>query len=100
MNLYNIGEFSKMIGKSVSAVRVWGRNGKLVPSYIDDNKNRYYTEKQAVDYLINNHLDRDIEIKIEISTVLYKKIDDSYEGDDFSEKIQKALESSLVHENV
>ncbi|CAB3392198.1 MerR family DNA-binding transcriptional regulator [Kyrpidia spormannii] len=41
MKLYSIREFAKKLGVSVSTLRAWDREGKLVPLRTPTNKRRY-----------------------------------------------------------
>nr|WP_245543353.1 helix-turn-helix domain-containing protein [Kyrpidia tusciae] len=41
MKLYSIREFAEKLGVSVSTLRAWDREGKLVPLRTPTNKRRY-----------------------------------------------------------
>jgi DNA-binding transcriptional MerR regulator len=31
--MYSIGKFAKLIGRSIETLRLWDKQGKLIPSY-------------------------------------------------------------------
>jgi putative resolvase len=43
---YTIGEFSRLINKSIQTLRRWDKEGKLKPGYITSGKHRMYGEDQ------------------------------------------------------
>ena len=47
--MYSIGEFSKIINKSVNTLQRWDREGVLVAKRTATNR-RYYTEEQLLEY--------------------------------------------------
>lgn len=47
MNYYTIGQFSKMVGKSIQTLRLWDIENKLKPHHISDGGHRYYSEQQV-----------------------------------------------------
>lgn len=49
MNLYKIGEFSELVGVSISTLRLWHKNGKLIPSKVSVSGTRYYSNQQYLD---------------------------------------------------
>ncbi|SFV59965.1 Mobile element protein [hydrothermal vent metagenome] len=49
--MYSIGKFSQLIGKSVYTLRVWEKNGKLIPSYRTKGNQRMYSEEQLHEVL-------------------------------------------------
>jgi len=49
--MYSIGEFSKLIGKSVYTLRVWDKNKKLIPAYRTKGNQRMYSDAQLNEVL-------------------------------------------------
>lgn len=47
----NIGEFARRIGVSQQTLRVWHKNGTLLPDHVTDGGHRIYSEEQAIEYL-------------------------------------------------
>lgn len=54
---YTIGEFSKIINKSIQTLRRWDKEGKLKPVYITSGKHRMYSEEQFNE-LIGHKIDK------------------------------------------
>jgi predicted site-specific integrase-resolvase len=50
MKYYSIGQFSKLVGKSIQTLRLWDIENKLKPHHISDGGHRYYSENQV--YLV------------------------------------------------
>lgn len=48
--IYNITEFSKLVGKSVNTLQRWDREGILI-SYRSPSNRRYYTQSQYDEYM-------------------------------------------------
>jgi predicted site-specific integrase-resolvase len=46
MKYYTIGQFSKLVGKSIQTLRLWDNEGKLKPDHITEGRHRYYSEQQ------------------------------------------------------
>ena len=46
MSYYTIGQFSKLVGKSIQTLRLWDAENKLKPHHISDGGHRYYSEQQ------------------------------------------------------
>lgn len=57
--MYKIGEFSKLIKKSVKTLQRWDREGTLKPDIRTSTNRRLYSHKQYLDYFnINNNIKR------------------------------------------
>lgn len=50
MQFYKITEFSNEIGVSVSTLRLWEKEGLLVPHHRTKGNQRVYTEDQVKEY--------------------------------------------------
>jgi len=46
LNYYSIGEFAKLIGKTVQTLRNWDKNNILKPHHIAPTGYRYYSQEQ------------------------------------------------------
>ena len=46
MEYYTIGQFSKLVGKSIQTLRLWDSQGKLKPHHVTEGRHRYYSEQQ------------------------------------------------------
>ena len=46
MEYYTIGQFSKLVGKSIQTLRLWDSQGKLKPHHVTEGRHRYYSERQ------------------------------------------------------
>ncbi|WP_128893731.1 IS607 family transposase [Longirhabdus pacifica] len=51
---YNIGQFAKLSGKSISTLRLWDKQGKLKPHHISEGGHRYYSQEQ-LDQIFQRH---------------------------------------------
>ena len=47
MEYYTIGQFSKLVGKSIQTLRLWDIENKLKPHHVTDGGHRYYSEQQV-----------------------------------------------------
>jgi putative resolvase len=47
--MYNIGEFAKLLNKTVRTLQMWDSSGKLIAKRTPTNR-RYYTEEQLMEY--------------------------------------------------
>ena len=47
MKYYTIGQFSKLVGKSIQTLRLWDSEGKLKPHHVTEGGHRYYSEQQV-----------------------------------------------------
>ena len=48
MEYYTIGQFSKLVGKSIQTLRAWDIENKLKPHHVTDGGHRYYSEQQVM----------------------------------------------------
>ena len=46
MEYYTIGQFSKLVGKSIQTLRLWDSQGKLKTHHVTEGRHRYYSEQQ------------------------------------------------------
>ena len=51
MKYYSIGEFAEIINVSEQTLRLWDKNGKLIPHHKSDYGKRFYSQEQLNDYL-------------------------------------------------
>jgi predicted site-specific integrase-resolvase len=72
--MYSIGQFAKIINKSVNTLQRWDREGRLKAKRTPTNR-RYYTEKQLMEYrgLISN---------IKSLNIAYCRVSSSNQRDD------------------
>jgi DNA-binding transcriptional MerR regulator len=47
--MYSVGQFAKIINKSVNTLQRWDREGRFKANRTTTNR-RYYTEKQLMEY--------------------------------------------------
>jgi putative resolvase len=59
---YTIGEFSKLVGKSIPTLHLWDKKDKLKPHHVSEGGHRYYSDEQIYSVLkMNvNHEERKI----------------------------------------
>jgi len=72
--MYSIGEFSKIINKSVNTLQRWDREKRLVAKRTPTNR-RYYTEKQLMEY-------RGMVSSKDSLTIAYCRVSSSNQKDD------------------
>lgn len=51
MGVYSIGKFAKESGVSISNLRRWDNEGKLLPAFVSEGGTRYYSDEQLFDLL-------------------------------------------------
>ncbi len=49
--MYSIGKFAKLIGRSIETLRLWDKQGKLIPAYRGKSGHRMYSEEQLNEVL-------------------------------------------------
>lgn len=54
MKYYTIGEFSKLVGKSIPTLHLWDKKNKLKPHHVSEGGHRYYSEEQIYSVLKMN----------------------------------------------
>ena len=54
--MYNITQFSELIGKSVKSLQRWDRDNILKPSFRTPTNRRVYTENQYLNYVNKNQI--------------------------------------------
>jgi len=83
MKYYSIGEFSKLIGKTVQTLRNWDNNGKFKPHHVSKGGFRYYSQEQ-----LNHFLGiKGIEIKTK-KTVGYCRVSSHKQKDDLERQTE------------
>lgn len=88
--MYSIGKFSKLIGKTQKTLRIWEKDGKLIPEYRTVGKHRMYSDNQ-----LNMILNAEEELKINVG---YTRVSSKKQSDDLDRQI-KLLESYLVNKS-
>jgi len=48
MEYYTIGQFSKLVGKSIQTLRLWDKENKIKPHHTSEGGHRYYSEQQVL----------------------------------------------------
>ncbi len=99
--MYTIGEFSRISGLSIKALRLYHEKGLLVPSKIDDSSGyRYYDHKNAERARIITHL-RDMEFGLDdIGEMLEDANDDADVVGFFDRKKEKIISRIRRHRNI
>lgn len=80
--LLSIGKFSKETGISVSTLRLWHKEGKLVPHKVSDTGFRYYTREQVLNYLNKTEV-----LENEKNTLLYARVSTSSQSNDLEKQV-------------
>lgn len=77
--IYNITEFSKLVGKSVNTLQRWDREG-ILTSYRSPSNRRYYTQSQYNEYMgITKSEDK--------INVIYTRVSSKNQEDDLKNQI-------------
>lgn len=93
--MYSIGEFSRISGLSIKALRFYHEKGLLVPREIDDSScYRYYDGKNAERARIIKHL-RDLAFSLNDIAEILKDADDEADVVEFFEKKKQELASRI-----
>jgi len=82
MKYYSIGQFSKLVGKSIQTLRLWHSEGKLKPHHITDGGHRYYSEQQ-----INQVLQVPL-IKKNKKVIGYCRVSSNKQKDDLARQVE------------
>lgn len=74
--MYSIGEFSEKIGKSISTLRRWDSEGRLI-AHRSRGGHRYYTERQYRKYM-------GLSTEVEGKSVAYVRVSSRNQKDDIA----------------
>lgn len=125
MKYYSIGEFAKLIGKTIQTLRNWDRKGVLKPHHVTAGGTRYYSQEQLNHFLglkakndttkkiigycrVNSHKQKDdLERQIDnVKTYMYAKgyqfeiIQDIGSGIDYNKKGLNQLIDMITNSEV
>lgn len=89
-SIYTVGEFSKLIGKSVNTLQRWDREG-ILKAYRSPSKRRYYTHHQYLTYI--GESDQSIS-KI---NVIYARVSSSSQKQDLSNQLDFLRNYTINH---
>ncbi len=93
--MYSIGEFSRISGLSIKALRLYHEKALLIPSTIGDSSSyRYYDHKNVERARIIKHL-RDMEFNLSDIGEMLKNVDDEADVVEFFEKQKEAILSRI-----
>ena len=82
MKYYTIGQFSKLVGKSMPTLRNWDNNGKFKPDHVSEGGHRYYSDEQ-----INKVLQRGVEQKCK-KIIGYARVSSKKQKDDLERQTE------------
>lgn len=82
MSLYSIGKFAKETGVSISTLRRWNKEGKLLPAFVSKGGTRYYSDEQLFDLLGKPR----IEVKEKV-TIGYCRVSSHKQKDDLGRQV-------------
>lgn len=82
MSLYTIGKFAKETGVSISTLRRWDKEGKLLPAFVSEGGTRYYSDEQLFDLLGKPR----IEVKEKV-TIGYCRVSSHKQKDDLGRQV-------------
>lgn len=82
MKYYTIGQFSKLVGKSIQTLRLWDNEGKFKPHHITEGGHRYYSEQQ-----INQVLQVPL-VKKTKKVIGYCRVSSNKQKDDLARQIE------------
>lgn len=82
MSYYTIGQFSKLVGKSIQTLRQWHTEGKLKPHHVSEGVHRYYSEQQIYQ-VIQQPLKTN-----ERKTIGYCRVSSNKQKDDLERQIE------------
>ena len=81
MNYYSIGQFAKIINRTVITVRAWDKNGKLKPHHVTKSGHRYYSDEQV------NEVLKLPKIKKERKIIGYCRVSSHKQKDDLARQV-------------
>jgi DNA-binding transcriptional MerR regulator len=94
-NGYTIGEFSKITGLSVKALRFYHEKGVLIPSYVDESSGyRLYDESKIDKARVVMQL-REMEFSIEDIAEIFGECEDEADVLDYLERQKKMLQKRI-----
>jgi DNA-binding transcriptional MerR regulator len=94
-NGYTIGEFSKITGLSVKALRFYHEKGILIPSYVDESSGyRLYDESKIDKARVVMRL-REMEFSIEDIAEIFRESEDEADVLDYLERQKKFLQKRI-----
>ena len=97
-NGYTIGEFSKVTGLSVKALRFYHERGILIPSYVDESSGyRLYDESKIDRARVVMRL-REMEFSIEDIAEIFRECEDEADVLDYLERQRKVLQKRIGRE--
>lgn len=83
VSLYSIGKFAKETGVSISTLRRWDKEGKLLPAFVSEGGTRYYSDDQLFDLLGKSR----IEVK-EKAIIGYCRVNSHKQKDDLESQVE------------
>lgn len=81
MEFYAIGKAAKILGVTPQTLRVWQKEGKLIPNHISTGGHRYYSDEQLNQILHTNRRGTQI-------TVGYCRVSSSKQKDDLERQVE------------
>jgi DNA-binding transcriptional MerR regulator len=92
---YTIGEFSKVSGLSVKALRFYHEKGILIPTHVDETSGyRLYDESKIDRGRVIMHL-REMEFSIEDITEIFRECDDEADVLEYLDRQKKMLQERI-----
>lgn len=87
--IYNVSEFSDLIGKSVKTLQRWDREGVLT-AYRSPSNRRYYTHSQYLNYIGEGSTNERV-------NVMYARVSTRNQADDLKNQLQFLNNYTLSH---
>src|SRR5687767_8217757 len=94
-NGYTIGEFSKITGLSVKALRFYHEKGILMPSYVDPASGYRLYDESKIDRARVVMWLREMEFSIEDIGEIFRECDDEADVLEYLEKQKKMLQKRI-----